>query len=92
MSMARRNRRVRSRQAQKHFAVLGELLTGFYELLEKQEKPSDQEVRAEFVAREKSWKHYCSRHQLTESASLLFNSEVQQSWESRYSKQPEILS
>ena len=85
-SIARRNRR----EQQRHFNVLGELLMGFYEFLEKENKPSDEQVRAEFIAREKRWKRYCTSKQLTEEASLLFNKEVAYSWEHRYTTQSPI--
>lgn len=86
MSKARQQRR----QARKHFSVLAELLAGFYEFLEQKEKPSDEQVRAEFSARDNSWKRYCSKHQLTQETSLLFNKEVGESWKSRYAKQSTI--
>jgi hypothetical protein len=87
MSEARRNKR----KSQKHFKILGELLMGFYEFLENKEKPSDEEVRLEFIAREKRWKRYCSDNQLTQKTSLLFNKEVSRSWKDRYAKQSPIL-
>lgn len=88
MSKARRLRRAQERAASKHFEVLGELLCGFYEFLEKKNKPTDEEVRREFTKRDKYWKHYCSANQLNERASLLFNHEVAQSWKTRYAKKP----
>ncbi|NDV63923.1 hypothetical protein [Bacteroides sp. 224] len=87
MSIARRNRRAQARESQKHFNVLAELLMGFYEFLEQEEKPSNEQVRTEFKIREKHWKGYCKAHQLTEEASLLFNKEVGQSWKNRYAEQ-----
>ena len=87
MGIARRNRRAQAREAQKNFNVLAELLMGFYEFLEQEEKPSDEQVRTEFITREERWKSYCKTHQLTEEASLLFNKEVGQSWENRYAEQ-----
>jgi hypothetical protein len=86
MSVARRNRREQAR----HFNVLGELLMGFYEFLEQENKPSDEQVRTEFIKREQCWKRYCTAKQLTEEASLLFNKEVAQSWENRYTTQSPI--
>lgn len=87
MSIARRNRRAQSRQSETHLSVLSELLMGFYEFLENKNQPSDEQVRAEFEARENRWKRYCSKNKLTEEASLLFNKEVAQSWKKRYTKQ-----
>jgi hypothetical protein len=87
MSIARRKRRAQERASIKHFNVLGELLGGFYEFLEREPKPSDEEVRTEFKNRESRWKRHCSANQLNERAALLFNQEVAQSWKKRYAKQ-----
>jgi hypothetical protein len=76
-----------ARQSQKHFKILAELLMGFYEFLEKKDKPDDGQVRKEFIEREECWKRYCTSNQLTEEASLLFNKEVAQSWKNRYAKE-----
>lgn len=89
MSKTRRIKRAQQRDAQKHFFVFGEILMGFYEFLEKTPKPTNEEVREEFINRETRWKKYCKSHQLTEEASLLFNKEVSISWEKRYKQQPE---
>ena len=86
MSTNRRIRRERERNAQKHFAVFGSVLMGFYEILEKDPKPSDEEVRNEFIKRESYWKQYCLTHKLSEETSLLFNKEVSISWEQRYTR------
>lgn len=91
MSKARRIRRKESRLAEKHMSFLAEILSGFYEFLEQKAKPSDKQVRGEFLTREKSWRAYCKNNQLTENASLLFNKEVAQSWKIRYAKQSQTL-
>ena len=88
MSITRRIKRAQGRDSIKHFNVFGSILMGFYEFLEKTPKPSDEEVRNEFIKREQRWKQYCKTHKLTEEASLLFNKEVSISWEKRYKKQP----
>ena len=88
MSISRRIRRAQERDAQKHFSVFGNILMGFYEFLEQTPKPSDEEVRQEFITREERWKRYCKSHKLSEEASLLFNKEVSISWEKRYTQQP----
>lgn len=85
MSKARNLRRQREKAAEKHLNVLGELLGQFYTFLEKKEKPSEGEVRAEFLAKEKYWKYYCRKEELSEGASVLFNQEVAQTWKQRYS-------
>lgn len=86
MSNARRLRRENERESQKHFLVLGELLTDFYSFLESKSQPSDEEVRSTFIAKEKEWKRYCKKNNLNEKASLLFNNEVAMSWKTRYAK------
>lgn len=88
MSKTRRIKRAQQRDAQKHFSVFGNILMGFYEFLEQTPKPTDEEVRQEFINREARWKRYYKSNHLTEEASLLFNKEVSISWEKRY-KQPE---
>ena len=87
MSKARRIRRQQERTAAKHLSMLGELLGRFYTFLEKIPKPSDDEVRSEFIRQEQKWKLYCLNNHLNPRASLLFNQEVAQSWKSRYAKQ-----
>ena len=91
MSITRRIKRAQERASQRHFNVFGLILMGFYEFLEKTPKPSDEEVRNEFIKREQRWKQYCKTHKLTEEASLLFNKEVSISWEKRYKEQPKEL-
>lgn len=76
MSIKRRQ----ARAANRHFAVLAEYLGGFYEFLGKKPQPTTEEVRAEFIQRERSWKQYCAKKQLSESAKTLFNSQVSQLW------------
>lgn len=88
MSIARKFRRAQLRKADVHFNVLANLLMGFYEFLESSPKPSDEEVRTRFINDEQRWKNYCSKKQLSNEASLMFNIEVSQSWEKRYKEQP----
>lgn len=87
MSKARRIKRQQERTVAKHLGVLGELLGRFYTFLEKNPKPTDDEVRSEFIRSEQSWKLYCVKNHLNPRASLLFNQEVAQSWKNRYTKQ-----
>ena len=88
MSITRRTKRAQERASQHHFNVFGTILMGFYEFLEKTPKPTDDEVRSEFIKREQHWRQYCKLHRLSEEASLLFNKEVSVSWEKRYKRQP----
>lgn len=87
MSIKRRLRRAQAREAQKNFEFLSNLLMKFYEFLERDPKPSNEEVRTRFINDELCWKAYCSKRQLNKEASLLFNKEVSQSWEKRYKEQ-----
>lgn len=82
MSIKRRQ----ARAANKHFAVLAELLGGFYEFLGKKPQPTTEEVRADFIRRERNWKQYCAKKQLNESAKTLFNSQVSQLWNRKKSQ------
>ena len=86
MSQGRRKRRELERANEKIFNVFGKLLSEFYAFLEQKNKPTDQEVRTEFVKRDKEWKHYCAKNHLTHKASLLFNQEVAASWKKKYAK------
>jgi hypothetical protein len=79
-------RRKLQKEHDKAMNFFGETLMGFYEFLEKHPKPSDQEVRDEFIRREKSWTHYCSANKLNNEAKLLFKKEVGAAWEKRYTK------
>lgn len=79
MSIKRRQRR----EAQAHFAVLADVLGGFYEFLCQTPQPTDEEVRAQFIQRNHSWQQYCAKKQLNKSAYDMFKSEVAQLWAKR---------
>lgn len=89
MSTTRRLKRAQQRKMEAHFSFFSNLLMDFYEFLESTPKPNDEEVRARFINDENRWKAYCSKKQLSEEASLLFNKEVSQSWKNRYKQKPE---
>lgn len=72
------------RDTQKHLHALSLLLMDFYKFLEDENKPADEQVRKEFIAKENKWKRYCSDNQLTKKAYLLFNQEIGRSWNTRY--------
>lgn len=91
MSISRRQRRAQARTAQKHFDVLAGLLMKFYDFLERNPQPTDEEVRAKFIDYERRWKTYCSDMQLTKEAYLMFNQEVGLSWKSRYAKKESTM-
>ncbi len=77
-------RRANERESMRNIKVLGDILGEFYTFLEKTPKPSDEEVRAEFIRQDERWHRYCKSHKLTQEASLAFNNEVAVSWRNRY--------
>lgn len=83
-SLARRERKAQARTTMLAMNKLGELLEEFYAFLDRQPKPSDQEVRDEFIRQENRWKRYCTVHQLTDKATLMFNQEVAVQWRTKY--------
>ena len=84
MSENRRVRRAKQRFVQTIMAVLSDRLGKFYTFLEKSPKPSDEEVRSEFIRQEENWKRYCGANRLPEEVFVLFNQEVAISWKERY--------
>ncbi len=70
--------------AEKHNKELSRLLQRFFRFLDKKPKPSDQEVRIEFVKSEMAWKQYCSQHSLGFRTSMLFNAKVAYEWNRKY--------
>lgn len=70
--------------AEKHNKELNRLLQKFFRFLDKQPKPSDQEVRIEFIRSELAWKQYCSQNNLGIRTSMLFNAKVSYEWEKKY--------
>lgn len=80
-------RRLRKKQAKETVVAmykLGTLLDEFFAFLDRQPKPADEEVRSEFIRQENRWKRYCSVHQLTDNATLMFNREVAVKWRTEY--------
>ncbi len=89
MSIGRRKRRGGKRNAAKlnpHTKFLMQLLSRYFNFLERKDKPSDEEVRELFIAYNQRWVHYCNDHQFEPRASLLFNQQVARAWRSRYAK------
>lgn len=89
MSIGRRKRRNGKKRTVKvspHTKYLMQLLTEYFNFLERKDKPSDEEVREKFIAYDKRWVQYCNDHQFEPRASLLFNQEVARAWKSRYTK------
>lgn len=80
-------RRANEKSSARHLKKLGDFLGQFYTLLERDPKPSDDEVREAFVTYERRWKGYCRANKLTDQASSMFNREVSLSWENRYTAQ-----
>lgn len=83
-SLARRERKAQARITMLAMNKLGELLEEYFTFLDRQPKPSDQEVRDEFIRQENRWKRYCTVHQLTDKATLMFNQEVAVQWRTKY--------
>lgn len=69
-----------------HLKQLVSLVKEFCDFLDRQDKPSDEEVRAKFKAYDSRWIQYCISHQFEPRASLLFNQEVARIWRERYAK------
>lgn len=82
MSIKRRQKRA----IESHGAVLADMLGRFYEFLAKRPQPSDQEVRAEFIQRDHSWRSYCAKKQMNKSANSLFTEQVAQLWKRKMQK------
>ena len=76
MSFKRRNKRFLER----HFNVLGLLLSEFYEYLSQPEKPSDEMIRETFTECENRWLMYCKKKQLPEQLYHEFNHQVSEAW------------
>ena len=87
MSKARRSRLKQKQEHAKHLDMLVKTLKSFYEFLEMTPKPTDDDVRSEFIKSDNIWKTYCAQNHLNPRASLLFNQEVAKLWKIRYTKQ-----
>lgn len=86
MSRAKRNKRKQKETMNRHTSTLINKLTSFFNFLERQPKPSDEEVRSTFISYNQSWISYCVANHLNPRASLLFNQEVARAWRSRYAQ------
>lgn len=84
MSQANHHRQVPKKEAKKHNAKLNSLLKEFFAFLDRQPKPTAEEVRTEFQRAETSWKVYCITNRLDVRTSLLFNAKVSYEWERKY--------
>ena len=82
----RAQRRAQKNEARKHHDKLESLLSRFFRFLDKQPKPSDEEVRVEFCKTESEWKRYCAHNRLGTRPSMLFNAKVAYEWERKYVK------
>lgn len=89
MSKPVHNRQVSKKEAKKHNAKLNSLLKGFFAFLDRQPKPTPEEVRTEFQRAEASWKVYCITNRLDQRTSLLFNAKVSYEWERKYVEKPQ---
>lgn len=89
MSEKRRKKRKQKRESGGHLNVLASYLSQFYELLESEIKPSDQEVRDTFIKHRDAWHKYCDSNKLTDSAKDLFVMNVEMMWKRR-ANQPSV--
>lgn len=80
MSEQRRKKRKQLRESGGHLNVLASHLSQFYEFLESEVKPSDDEVRDTFKKHRDAWYKYCDSNQLTDSAKDLFVMNVEKMW------------
>ena len=71
----------------RHLTLLLALLTDFYEFLGSTPQPSDEQVRASFIAHDLKWRQHCTKNQLTPAASLLFNKQVSAEWNKRMQRE-----
>lgn len=89
MSQTNHYRQVSKKEAKKHNAKLNSLLKEFFAFLDRQPKPTEEEVRTEFRRAETSWKVYCIQNRLDIRTSLLFNAKVSYEWERKYVEKPQ---
>lgn len=87
MSVKRHNKRKQLRMAGGHLNVLTSHLSLFYEFLEAEIKPSDQEVRETFLKHKEAWYKYCDSNKLKDSAKDLFVMNVEKRWKHKSSKE-----
>jgi hypothetical protein len=69
-----------NRIAQRDKDKCQDLLSEFCHFLDKQPKPSDNEVRLKFIELQNRWRKYCAVRKLTDKATLMFNKEVAIEW------------
>lgn len=86
MSLLNQNKAISGKDAKRHKKKLAELLNEFFDLLDRQPKPSTEEVRTGFQRCELAWKMYCLNNHLDIRTSLLFNMKVSYEWERKYVK------
>lgn len=75
--------RQRKRLADKHFAKLGDLLSGFYQFLGKKPQPSNDEVRSMFIKYRTAWVNYATKHNLDENTKRQFQYQVGLVWNAK---------
>ena len=81
--MKNKKKNVKQKPGDRHLVFLLSLLTNFYDFLGSTPQPTDEQVRASFVAHELQWRRYCAKNQLNPAASLLFNKQVSAEWNKR---------
>lgn len=60
--------------------VLADLLASFYEYLESDTQPTNEEVRERFLKDKNSWFLYCNKHNLNDQTKDLFVLNVDKMW------------
>jgi len=84
MSFAKRQKKAQQKAAEIHTKKLIDTVQIFCRFLEKQPKPSDDEVREKFKDLNDRWVKYCIANKFNPRASLLFNQSVAHLWRTRY--------
>lgn len=87
MSEQRRLRRLKERVNQHHTIALANHLADFYEFLSQKVKPSDQQVRDEFLKHKDAWYKHCDKHKLKNEVKDLFVLNVEHTWKRKQSQQ-----
>lgn len=78
-SQNRRNKRL----SEKHFGVLGDLLSNFYAFLASTPQPTDEMVRQRFIADRTKWTNYCVKHELSAETRGQFVKQVSLVWKKK---------
>lgn len=67
-------------KSKNYIEVLADILGSFYEFLEEDAKPSDEEVRERFLNDKNSWFLYCNKQKLNNQIKDLFVLNIEKMW------------